>query len=219
MSKPEPYVIGLTGNIATGKSTVGRMLRHLGACSLDADRLAHWIMRAGSEINARVVQQFGLYVRQPDGEIDRERLGRIVFGDPKALTILEQFVHPAVVAETLRRIARPARPVFCVEAIKLLKARMDRHCDAIWVVTSTRERQIERLMSERGLSAQVAAQRIEAQPPAALKVERADVVIDNDSPLEDAWQQVLQAWDAIPGIDPAAPNMAMPERLEDRSDE
>ena len=219
MSKPEPYVIGLTGNIATGKSTVGRMLRHLGACSLDADRLAHWIMRAGTEINALVVQQFGFYVRRPDGEIDRERLGRIVFGDPKALAILEQLVHPAVVAETLRRIAQTDRPVFCVEAIKLLKARMDRHCNAIWVVTSTRERQIERLMSERGLSAQAAGQRIDAQPPADLKVERAAVVIDNDGPLEDAWWQVLQAWNAISGIDPAPPSMAMPGCLEDRCDE
>ena len=208
MSTSRPYVIGLTGNIATGKSTVARMLQHLGAEILDADHLAHELLRPETETHAQVVRAFGSYVLTAGGEIDRSRLGRIVFGNPSALALLESLTHPAVIAETLRRIEQSESAVLCVEAIKLLEAGMAATCDAVWVVTSTRARQIERLMAQRGMSRDLAEQRIDVQPDPALKLAQADVRIDNDGALEATWGQVLAAWDRIPcvaRIDPATP--------------
>jgi len=207
-SGSEPYVIGLTGNIATGKSTVAAMLGDLGACLIDADELAHWAMRAGSQVNRRIVQRFGSQALDPNGEIDRAWLGALVFSDPGALRDLEVIVHPVVIEETLRRISACEQPVVVVEAIKLLEAEMDRHCDAVWVVTSSRRQQIERLVRTRHLTAAQAELRVDAQPPAQHKVARADVVIDNDGELTETWGQVAGAWNAIPGAPKASEERA-----------
>jgi len=198
------YVIGLTGNIATGKSTVAHMLERLGAEVLDADKLAHWVMRAGTEVHRRIVRRFGEGVLSRKGsprreaEIDRKALGQIVFADRQALADLEEIVHPEVVVETLRWLQQVAKPVAVIEAIKLLEARMHVHCDAVWVVTSPRTVQEKRLRTTRHLSAAQARARINAQPPAEDKVRSADVVIDNGGSLEDCWRQVLRAWNTIP---------------------
>jgi len=213
MSTSRPFVIGLTGNIATGKSTVARMLERLGAERIDADHLAHEQMRPGTETHAEIVRIFGTYVLADDGRIDRPRLGRIVFSDPEALAMLEGLVHPAVVAETLARIDACPKAVLCVEAIKLLEAEMAQHCDSVWVVTCSRERQIERLTSKRHMLHSEAVRRIDSQPDPALKLARADVRIENDGPLEQTWRQVLLAWNAIPGV--AAVRLERP-RLESR---
>lgn len=194
------YVIGLTGNIATGKSSVAAMLASLGACVIDADKLAHWVMRAGTEANRLIVERFGSQVRQEDGEINRPVLAEIVFADSKALRDLEQIVHPLVAEETLRRLRACQSPVAVVEAIKLLEARMDVYCDAVWVVTCTREQQLERLVHTRCLSVEQAKLRIAAQPPVHSKLARAHVVIDNSGGLEETWRQVIQAWNEIPGV-------------------
>lgn len=211
------YVIGLTGNIATGKSTVAHMLERLGAEVLDADKLAHWVMRPGTEVYHRIVQRFGRGVlvreralrraersRQGDDsirrepEIDRRALGRIVFADPQALADLEQIVHPEVVLETLRWLQRVTKPVAVIEAVKLLEAQIHVHCDVVWVVTSPRAVQEQRLRTTRHLTQAEAKVRIDAQPPQRGKVRFADVVIDNSGSLENSWQQVLHAWNAIP---------------------
>ena len=200
------YLLGLTGNIATGKSTVASMLASLGACVIDADRVAHHVMRAGTPANRAIVDHFGRCVQAPDGEIDRGRLGAIVFSDPAALKDLEQIVHPAVVRETLNLLATCSGQVRVIEAIKLLEAHMHDHCDGIWVVTSPRELQIARLTRTRGLALSSAEQRIQAQPPAKDKLPFADVVIDNSGSLEETWRQVLAAWNKIPGLPPACGN-------------
>jgi len=192
------YVIGLTGNIATGKSTVAAMLGKLGACVIDADQLAHWAMRAGTEINRRIVERFGHEVLRPDGEIDRSVLGPLVFADPRALRDLERIVHPVVVEETLHQIEACQQPVAVVEAIKLLEADMQKHCDAVWVVTCSRQQQIDRLTHMRDLTASQAELRVDAQPPIEEKIARADLVIDNHCALEQTWAQVVRAWNAIP---------------------
>jgi len=202
--KSDLYVIGLTGNIATGKSVVAAMLEKLGACVIDADVLAHRAMRTGTEVNRRIVERFGREVLRADGEIDRARLGPIVFSDPSALEDLESIVHPAVEQETLRQIAACERPVAVVEAIKLLEANMHEHCDAVWVVTCSRQQQIARLVTSRDLTTSEAELRVNAQPPPDEKVARADLVIDNSRRLEDTWSQVVCAWRAIPGA-PSAP--------------
>jgi dephospho-CoA kinase len=210
---PEPYVIGLTGNIATGKSTVLAMLAHLGACIVDADKLAHWVMRSGTAVNQRIVERFGEAVRRADGEIDRARLGAIVFQDAAALEALEAIVHPEVVAETLRRVQTSTCPVCVIEAIKLLEAQMHRHCQAVWVITSPRAVQVDRLMRTRGLSLEQAEQRIAAQPPVEAKLASADVVLDNGADLPALWRQVVAAWNGIPGIAPALNPGAWPPNL------
>lgn len=196
------YVIGLTGNIATGKSSVAAMLKRLGAYVIDADKLAHETMRAGSEINRRIVARFGADVLTADGDIDRAKLARLVFSNMGALRDLERIVHPAVVAEALRRLRASDKAVGVVEAIKLLEARMDRYCQAVWIVTCTRQQQIERLMRTRGLSEAEAELRMNAQPSIEEKLARADVVIDNSRSLAETWRQVVEAWRAIPGAPP-----------------
>ena len=198
-NRSHPYVIGLTGNIATGKTTVAAMLQELGAWVIDADKLAHLAMRAGSDVHRRIVERFGCEVLGPDGEIDRDNLAPLVFSDPSALEDLEGIVQPVVVEETLRQIAVCNQPVAVVEAIKLLEAKMHEHCDAVWVVTSSRQQQIDRLMRARRLTAAQAALRVDAQTPAEEKVAQADLVIDNDGGLDETWAQLVRAWNAIPG--------------------
>jgi len=185
--------IGLTGNIATGKSTVAQMLAEMGATVIDADRVAHQVMRAGGPVHAAITAAFGREVVGADGEIDRRRLGERVFADPAALATLEAIVHPAVIEEVDRRIAAAPTGVVVVEAIKLIEAGMAGRYDSLWVTTCPVETQVQRLMAGRGLSRQEALRRIQAQPPQEDKIARADVVIDTDCSLEETRAQVEAA--------------------------
>ena len=193
------YVIGLTGNIAAGKSAVGRMLADLGALVIDADAVAHEAMHRGGPAWQEIVLAFGEEVLGPDGAIDRGKLGAIVFRDPAALQRLERIVHPLVVEEMRARTRRATAPAVVYEAIKLMESGTADTCDAVWVVTCPRAVQIERLMRTRGLSRAEAELRIDAQPPQEEKIARADVVIHNDGPLEETRQQVGRAYSAISG--------------------
>ena len=193
-----PYVIGLTGNIATGKSVVGHMLSELGAEHIDADRLAHQVMAAGTPTCERIAAAFGTQILRPDGSIDRGKLGSIVFGDANALVRLEAIVHPEVIARTRQLIVDSTAAVVVVEAIKLIESGMVAQlCDALWVVTASRAVQIRRLVEQRRLGYEEAVLRIDAQPPQDAKVARADVVIHNDDSLESTRQQVIDAWREI----------------------
>lgn len=192
------YVIGLTGNIATGKSTVAAMLARLGAYTIDADEVAHQVMRTDETVRHRIVQRFSPDILDAEGQIDRSALGAIVFSDAQALCDLEEIVHPAVLDRIKERLERCDADVAVVEAIKLLEAKVHTYCDSVWVVTSPREVQLERLMEKRGLTAEEAQRRIDAQPPAEEKVTRADCVIDNSGSLAQTWRQVREAWDAVP---------------------
>ncbi len=203
MARPR-RVVGLTGNIATGKSTVAQMLARRGACIIDCDALTHESMRAGSEVHQAIVARFGDGVLAPEGEIDRAALGAIVFADPAALADLEALVHPWVLRETRRRLAACTAPVAVIEAIKLLEAHMEADCDEVWVVTAPRAQQLARLMGRRGLSRAEAEGRIDAQPPQEAKAARADRVIENAGSLEDLEAQVSQAWERIQGASPTA---------------
>jgi dephospho-CoA kinase len=187
----------LTGNIATGKSTVAQMLVELGAEHIDADRVAHQVMAPSGAAYADVVAAFGKDLLRPDGTIDRQALGAQVFADPDALARLEASVHPAVRAVVARQIDRSAAPVVVVEAIKLLESGMAEAYDAVWVTTCPREVQRERLMTFRQMPRSEAEQRIDAQPPQAEKVARADVVIETTGTLVETRLQVQAAWRAL----------------------
>jgi len=198
MNRRRPLLIGITGNIGTGKSTVARMLGKLGAEVIDADKVAHAVMRPGSPVHVRIVQAFGPEVLAPDGEIDRKRLGAIVFANPAALSQLEAIVHPATLAALDQRIAAANGGVVAVEAIKLIEAGIADRCDSVWVTTCRPEQQVRRIMA-RGLSRSEAEQRVRAQPSQAAKVARADVVIDNSGSLSHTWSQVQAMWKCVVG--------------------
>jgi dephospho-CoA kinase len=194
-----PFLIGITGNIGTGKSTVTEMLADLGAETIDADEVAHRVMRPRTETCDRVVETFGPEVLTASGEIDRKELGAIVFSDPQALARLEAIVHPATLEAIERRIAATAADVVVVEAIKLIESGLADGCDSVWVITCRREQQIERVVSQRGLSREEARRRVDAQPPQEEKVARADVVIDNAGSLPETREQVEAAWTQVIG--------------------
>ncbi len=187
-------LIGLTGNIATGKSEVARMLAGLGARVIDADKVAHETMQPGGPAYDAVIQAFGREILAADGTIDRTKLGALVFRDPDALRQLEGAVHPPTIAEVDRRIASATEPVVVVEAIKLIEAGMHRAYDALWVVTAPRAVQIARLVAARGFTEEEAALRVDAQPSQEEKAALADMVIVNDGDLDRLREKVTAAW-------------------------
>ncbi len=194
-----PRTIGLTGNIACGKSTVAAMLRDLGAEVIDADQVAHQVMAPPGPVFDAIVREFGPGILARDGTIDRRKLGAIVFADPVALRRLDQLVHPATSA-TLRGMAvTSTAPVVVIEAIKLVEAGTSRWCDEVWVVTCRREQQIERLMAQRGLDRADAERRVDAQTPVEAKLPYATTVIDASGTLADTRRQVLAAWQRFAG--------------------
>ncbi len=210
MKRTRPYIIGLTGNIATGKTVVATMLAELGAQVIDADSLAHETMEAGTPTWQRVVDEFGPDILQPDGEINRAQLGARVFADPEALARLEAIVHPAVIAESERLLHNlrdesnrsAGTSLIVLEAIKLIESGMHRRCDELWVVTCPREEQLQRLVEKRGLSVAEAELRIDAQPPQEEKSALADVLIDNSGDLEQTRAQVRREWQRIAAMSP-----------------
>jgi dephospho-CoA kinase len=191
------YIIGLTGNIATGKSTVMHILGELGAQVIDADLVAHEVMRPGGSAYLKVIGAFGDSIVSSDGAIDRRQLGAMVFSDSDRLQVLERIIHPLVVARIGERLKESQAAIVVVEAIKLLESGLNTLCNEIWVVTSPRTTQIKRLKDTRGLKRSDALMRIDAQPPQAEKVKAANVVIHNTGSLEDLRARVEQEWARI----------------------
>jgi dephospho-CoA kinase len=197
------YVIGLTGNIATGKSVVRKMLEHLGAFGIDADEVAHRAMSRGGPAYEEVIRLFGEWILDSGGEINRKALGRLAFADAKLLDQLEEIMHPLVIQAVDLLIERSHSPVVILEAIKLFESGLADACDTIWVVDCTPDVQIDRLVRKRGLSETTARQRIAVQPAQKGKLKRAKVVIENSKSFEDTWNQVQNHWAAGPQPQPA----------------
>ncbi len=191
---PGKFVIGLTGNIATGKSVVRKMLEHLGAYGIDADALGHRAVAFGAPGYQPVLDTFGKWILAVDGQIDRARLGRVVFSDPEALALLESIVHPLVGQAVDLLVRRSQHPVIVVEAIKLLESNLRAKCDSLWVTYAPQEIQLARLMQKRGMTESTARQRISVQPLQQEKVNAASIVIRNEGSFEDTWKQVVVAW-------------------------
>jgi dephospho-CoA kinase len=202
---PGKYAIGLTGNIATGKSVVRRMLEHLGAYTIDADALAHRVIAKGAPGYKPVLDKFGTWLLDNDGQIDRAKLGRLVFADGQALAQLEAIIHPYVGQAVDLLVRRAGQKVVVVEAIKLLESDLRKSCDSIWVTDAPQEVQVERLMRKRGLSREDALQRVHAQPAQKHKLAAANVIINNTGSYEDLWRQVSEAWKKIVPAQEAAP--------------
>ncbi|MGB2895176.1 MAG: dephospho-CoA kinase [Anaerolineales bacterium] len=192
------YVIGLTGNIATGKSVVRKMLEHLGGYGIEADALAHRAMAKGAPGYPLVLRAFGEWVLDGEGQIDRQKLAKIAFSDPMALEQLEIIVHPLVAHAVDLLIRRASQSIVVIEAIKLLESDLVAGCDTIWVVDAPAELQIARLMHKRKMAEAAARQRIAAQSPQALKLRAAKTMIRNNGSFENTWDQVQDAWSKIP---------------------
>jgi dephospho-CoA kinase len=189
--------VGLTGNIATGKSAVMRMAAERGALMIDADRLVHEILDTDGDVQEAIVDVFGAEIRKADGRINRAALGTIVFSNAEALRDLERMVHPAVREEIGRQVDESEARVVFIEAIKLLEGGLARECDQVWVTRCPPYYQIERLIVCRGMDWETASVRVNAQSPQEDKVARADVVIDTDGTLGDTLAQFELAWERL----------------------
>jgi len=191
------YVIGLTGNIAVGKSVVRQMLQHLGAYTIDADGLGHQAMMPGAPAHKPVVDTFGQFILGADGRINRSMLASMVFSNPQALHKLEQITHPIIRQAINALVSRSKQRVVVIEAIKLLEGELAQMVDVVWVVDAKPETQYKRLVEKRKLSPDDAKQRITAQSAQADKLSKANVVINNDSNVEETWKQVQAQWNEI----------------------
>lgn len=196
-------VIGLTGGIGSGKSTVASILAELGARVIDADRIGHEVYRPGTPGFARVVEAFGRGVVAADGTIDRQALGAIVFADAAARARLNAIVHPLIGAELGTRVAAgqsgpPAAPLV-IEAAIMLEAGWRAMVDRVWVVSVGRETAIARVAASRGLSRAEVERRLDAQMADAERRRLADLVIENDGTPAELRAQVEAAWRTVQG--------------------
>jgi dephospho-CoA kinase len=191
---PLGRIFGLTGGVASGKSTVAAMFAELGARIIDADRVAHEIIRAPQPAYHETVRHFGFEILDAQGEIDRKRLAAVVFADPEKLRTLNGIVHPRVLdrvaqLEEAFLLAEP-RAVVLVDAALLYEAGVADRFRKIIVTWCRPEQQLERLMAKMGLSREEAERRIAVQMPAEEKRRRADYVIDCSGELEATRRQV-----------------------------
>jgi len=190
-------VIGLTGGIGTGKSEVARILQGLGAVLISADRVGHEAYRPHSEIWQEVVEAFGGEILQPDGEIDRRKLGSIVFSDPQQLVKLNQIMHPRMarmVAQQIEGLRQEGVPVVVVEAALLFEAGWDSLVDEVWATDSAVEVVVDRLQTRNGLSEEEIRKRINSQMPAKERLAKSDVVIDNSGDVANLERTVQSLW-------------------------
>lgn len=173
------------------------MLRELGATVLDADQVAREVLAPGSPVLARVAERFGRGILRPDGSLDRARLADIIFHDRQARADLDAITHPSII-RLIREMVEQARQqgveVLVIDAPLLLEAGMRDAVDEVWVVTCSRQQQIERLCRRNGLAPQEAEARLQAQMPLEEKVRLADRVIHNDGSPDRTRDQVLQCW-------------------------
>lgn len=206
-------VIGLTGNIGSGKSTVSKRLQQLGAEIVNADEVARKLVAPGSPTLAKIVAAFGPAVLKQDGSLDRKKLGAVVFSNPDNVARLNRITHPAIVnyiKEKIKTFRNRAEYTSCppgqknkvlvVEAPLLIETGLHTMVDLIWVVKIDRQTQTRRIMERDNLSPQEVYNRIKSQLPQEEKIRHADLVIDNSGSLEKTLAQVDQAWYQLTGV-------------------
>ena len=200
-----PRIIGITGNIACGKTAVGHMLLEMGAERyIDADALVHQLYLKGQPIAVKVAEAFGSDVVAADGSIDRKALGAIVFQDVEAMRRLEAIVHPAVGRALLKELASVSPSgIAIIDAVKLLEGGSGALCQSKWMVVCNEEQELARLMARNQLSGEESRVRIRAQPPVASRLPLVDEVIDNSGSLEETRLQVADAFERFSSRFPA----------------
>ena len=195
-------IIGLTGSIASGKSTVSQMLKELGYPIVDADLVARQVVEPGSETLEKIKGAFGEDVILPDGSLDRKKVGDIIFSDPASRKRLNDIIHPAIRQEMLRQRAAyvaEGQKVVIMDIPLLFESKLQHFVEKILVVSVTEENQLKRLMERNELSEGESLARISSQLPMSVKEEGADAVIYNNGTIEETkWQlnRILEKWDA-----------------------
>ena len=190
-------VIGLTGGIGSGKSTVSQYLAELGAAVIDADKVGHEAFKPNTAAWHDVVAAWGSDVLAPGGEVDRKKLGQIVFSNPEALSRLNQIMHPRMydmMKAQIEEYRRQGAAVVMVEAAILIEANWTPLVDEVWVAVAPESMVIERVKQQRGQEAAQTQARIRSQLPAEERVKQADVVIENDGSLEELKAKVKELW-------------------------
>ncbi|MFI5566168.1 dephospho-CoA kinase [Streptomyces sp. NPDC051740] len=187
--------VGLTGGIGAGKSEVSRLLVECGAVLIDADRIAREVVEPGTPGLAAVVDAFGAEVLTEDGRLDRPRLGSIVFADPERLAVLNSIVHPLVGARSRELEEAAAEDAVVIHDVPLLAENgLAPLYDLVIVVDASPETQLDRLVGRRGMTAEDARARMAAQATREQRREIADIVIDNDVPLDELHRRVKEVW-------------------------
>ena len=190
-------VIGLTGGIGSGKSTVSQFLAELGATIIDADKIGHEVLKPDTEVWREVVAAFGKQIVTANGTIDRKKLGTIVFSNPEARAQLNQIMHPRIyemVKAQLAEYQRQGTNVVVVEAPLLVEADWTLLVDEVWVTTAAEDTVLKRLRERTGLSEAESQARIRSQLPPEEKIKSADVVIDTDFDLDELKAKVRELW-------------------------
>lgn len=191
-------VIGLTGGIGTGKSEVARLLQSLGAAVISADEVGHEAYAPNSESWHEVVDTFGKEILQPSGEIDRQKLGAVVFSDPQQLEKLNAIMHPrmaGMVADRIQVLRDQGVSTVVVEAALLFEAGWDSLVDEVWTTDSSVESVVERLQARNGMDEKEVRRRIGSQMDRAERIERSDLVVDNSGDVSALEQTVSALWD------------------------
>ena len=194
------FVIGLTGGIGSGKSTVSDMLRAKGAAILSADQIGHEVYRPGTPVWEQVVAAFGRQVVAAEGQIDRRKLGQIVFGDPQARQRLNAITHPPMrqmMADRLEELRQQGARVVVLEAALLIEAGWADLTDEVWVTVVFPQVAAQRSMVRSGLTREQAEARIASQLSDEERVQRAQVVIDTDCSLAEVARRVDELWDGL----------------------
>jgi len=189
-------IIGITGNIACGKTAVGKMLLELGAEKyIDADALVHQLYLSGQPIAREVARVFGADVMAADESVDRKALGALVFGDAEALRRLESIVHPAVGRAMVEELATVSPGgIAVIDAVKLLEGGSAAFCQSKWLIVCPEEQELARLITRNGLSEEEARARVQAQPSVERRLPLVDEVIDNSGSLAETRGQVEAAF-------------------------
>lgn len=195
-------VIGLTGSIASGKSTVTALLKEKGAVIIDADKIAREIMSKGEPAWFEVLNYFGDEILNDDrSDIDRKKLASIVFSDKAKLEALNNITHPKIIEEIKKQVEeykKAGKKIIVIDAALLIEAGLDKIVDEVWVIAANEDVQLQRLMArEKDITKDEAVKRIKSQMPLAEKLKFADRVIDNNSRIEETKNQVDKIWTKI----------------------
>lgn len=195
-------IIGLTGGIGSGKSTVSQFLAELGAAVIDADKTGHEMLKSNAEIRQEIVASFGQEILDSNGEIDRKKLGEIVFNQPDSLAQLNQIMHPRmynIVKDQLEEYRRQGVAVVVLEAALLIEAGWTSLVDEVWVTVAPEEKIIQRLSENRGMAEEETTVRIRSQLSSEERTRHADVVINNEGDLDSTREKVKELWQKLVG--------------------
>jgi len=197
MSNSQPYLIGLTGGIASGKGLVCRVLENLGAEIIDADELYQSLIKPGNSLLAEIIREFGPEYLRPDGSLNKKALGELVFNDPEKMKALNRITHPAIIDSIREQISRVKSPIVFLAAPLLFESHLPLEFKEIWVVSIPEILQIERLMLRDQISREQAEKKIKSQMPIEEKVESANLVIDNSGTEPETAEIVEKAFRAL----------------------